>query len=381
MSAPLDMSVRNANIVLADEVIAGGIAVKAGTLSSVDTGASTHGEDFEGDYLVAGLVELHTDHLESHYAPRPGVRWHPIAALQAHDAQIASSGITTVFDALRVGSDAESRRLGTEMRTLADAIHQAKSAGRLRADHLLHLRCEISAADVVAGMTPFIGMPDLKLVSVMDHTPGQRQFVKLEKYREYYQGKTGMSDAEMDAFIAERLEAHETYAPAHRRAVVAMCRDAGIALASHDDATPAHVAEAVEDGVSISEFPTTMAAARAARDGGMSVLMGAPNVVRGGSHSGNVSAAELAAGCCLDILSSDYVPFSLLHAAFRLPQLVDGITLPRAVALVTRNPAAAVGLNDRGEIAPGKRADFVRVGYDGDVPVVRGVWRGGRRVA
>ncbi|MEJ8571969.1 alpha-D-ribose 1-methylphosphonate 5-triphosphate diphosphatase [Microbaculum marinum] len=378
-----DTILTNARIVLAGEIVPGTLVMSEGVIRAVDAGATAvaAAEDLGGDFLIPGLVELHTDHLEGHVAPRPGVSWNPIAAVQAHDAQIAASGITTVLDALRVGTDADTSRLGRHMRTLADAIVTAGANGRLRADHFLHLRCEIAAKDVVEEAEAFLGNPSLKLVSVMDHTPGQRQFVSLDKYREYYQGKVGMSDAEMEAFIAERHALHAANAEPNRRALFELCRRSGIVVASHDDATEEHVAEAVAEGVVLSEFPTTIAAAKAAKDGGLAVLMGAPNVVRGGSHSGNVSAIELAADGLLDVLSSDYVPFSLLHAAFVLPGHVGAIGLPDAIRLVTSNPARAVGLDDRGEIAEGLRADLVQVRFADDVPVVRAVWSNGRRVA
>jgi alpha-D-ribose 1-methylphosphonate 5-triphosphate diphosphatase len=152
-------------------------------------------------------------------------------------------------------------------------------------------------------------------------------------------------------------------------------------LASHDDATAGHVAEAVEQGIRVAEFPTTREAAEASRAAGLGVLMGAPNVVRGGSHSGNVSARSLAEEGLLDILSSDYIPFSLIQSAFFLSEVVDGISLPQTVAMVTKNPAEAVGLSDRGLIEAGRRADLVRVRVDEHIPVVRTVWREGRRVA
>ena len=152
-------------------------------------------------------------------------------------------------------------------------------------------------------------------------------------------------------------------------------------LASHDDATIAHVDEAIEQGIRVAEFPTTEEAARASKDAGLGVLMGAPNVMRGGSHSGNVSARTLAAGGLLDILSSDYIPFSLIQSAFFLGEAVEAISLPQAVAMVSKNPAEAVGLDDRGVIEAGRRADLVRVRVDDHIPVVRTVWREGRRVA
>ncbi|HQF30258.1 MAG TPA: alpha-D-ribose 1-methylphosphonate 5-triphosphate diphosphatase [Hyphomicrobiales bacterium] len=377
-----ELVLTNARIVLVDGVVEGTLVARDGRVAEISEGSVAAGIDCAGDYLVPGLVELHTDHLESHYAPRPGVRWNPIAAIQAHDAQIVSSGITTVFDALRVGSDADSKQLGREMRTLAVAIDGARGAGRLRADHLIHLRCELSASDAAEEAEPFFADPNVRLVSLMDHTPGQRQFVRLDKFKEYYQGKSGMSDTEMDAFIEERLRMHSLYSAANRSSVVAACNEAGIVLASHDDATPAHVREAIGDGVAIAEFPTTVEAARVAHENGLKVLMGAPNVVRGGSHSGNVSALELAHQGLLDVLSSDYVPFSLVQAAFVLPRLARELSLADAIRLVTANPAEAVGLADRGRLEPGRRADIVRVADDGSgVPIVREVWREGRRVA
>ena len=375
---------RNARIVLKNEIIHGSLEVKNGVITAIDEGASSAPSaiDCEGDYLIAGLIELHTDHLEQHFVPRPKVHWNPLAAVQAHDAQIASSGITTVFDALRVGSDGDAKKLGAEMRTLADAIANGVANNRLRADHLIHLRCELSSSDVVSDFEPFLGHPLLKLASLMDHTPGQRQFVSLEKWATYYQGKTGMSDVALAQFMDERMAAQVQYAEPHRRAIVQLCKQAGIALASHDDAIAAHVDEAIKDGVSIAEFPTTLEAAKASHEAGLSVLMGAPNVVRGGSHSGNVSALDLANNGHLDILSSDYVPFSLLQAAFMLPKESQAITLPQALCMVTHNPAKAAKLDDRGRLEVGLRADLVRVQLDEgeDLPLVRSVWRQGTRV-
>jgi len=371
----------NARIVLEDEIVEGSLVLRDGLIADFDTGSSRHGDDVEGDYLVPGFVELHTDHLENHYAPRPGVRWNPVAAVQAHDAQVAGAGITTVFDALRVGMDEDARTSTAEMQNLADAIETAKREDRLRADHLLHLRCEVSAPDVLDGLAGFLDVLPVRLVSLMDHSPGQRQFASLDSYRAFYQGKMGMSDAAYEAFAAKRIAQAEEFSARHRREIVDLCHPRRIAVASHDDATTAHVDEAASDGVSIAEFPTTIEAAAASQAADIRVLMGAPNLVRGGSHSGNVSAASLAEAGHLDILSSDYVPFSLMIAVFALPEIVPSIRLPEAVRLVTRAPAEAVGLTDRGAIRQGLRADIVRVRAGAGVPVVRSVWRHAQRVA
>jgi len=376
-----DLSIRNARIVLADEVVEGSVLVRDGVIAAIEAGPSRLGEDFEGDYLIPGLVELHTDHFENHYRPRPGVTWHAIAALQAHDAQIAGAGITTVFDAVRLRSDAEIGDIGDDVTAQGDAIAQADKEDRLRAEHLVHLRCELPTADVVEQFEAQCEKPVVKLASLMNHTPGARQYVTLEHYIAYYQKRMRFTDAEMAQFIADRQRENDLYAQESHDAILARGREIGLAFASHDDATPAHVEEAVRDGVVIAEFPTTIEAARAAHAAGLAVLMGGPNVVRGKSHNGNISAAELAREGVLDVLSSDYVPFSLMIAAFQLPERVDTISLPQSVAMVTRNPARAAHLDDRGEIAVGKRADLVRVRKADSAPVVRGVWRQGRRVS
>lgn len=371
----------NARIVLADEIVDGSVVIRDGLIADVSRGNVASGEDFGGDYLIPGLVELHTDHLEGHYAPRPKVRWNPLAAVLAHDAQVATSGITTVFDALRVGLDEDSDITAGDMRHLADAIEDGVRKDRLRADHFLHLRCEVSADDCLEGFALFDGDERVRLVSLMDHAPGQRQFVNLENYASYYQGKLKLSDEAFNRFCEKRMGESARNSSRHRVALSQACRSRGIVLASHDDATTEHVDEAIEQGIVVAEFPTTLEAASASKRAGMGVLMGAPNVVRGGSHSGNVSARELAERGCLDILSSDYIPFSLIQSAFFLGEVVDQISLPQAVAMVSKNPAAATGLDDRGEIAIGKRADLVRVRVDEHIPVVRSVWREGRRVA
>ncbi len=372
---------KNARLVLPDSVEDGSLATADGLISDIGGASDAAGHDCEGDFLLPGLVELHTDHLEVHYAPRPKVRWNPVSAVQAHDAQIACAGITTVFDALRVGMDEDADLRAEDMRELADAIETGKEEGRLRADHFIHLRCEVSAPDVMEAYSVFDGDDKIRLVSLMDHTPGQRQFVSLDSYRVYYQGKKGFSDEQMDAFIRSRQERASSLAPEHRKQISEDARSRGIAIASHDDATLAHVNEAIDLNTRIAEFPTTMDAAKASHDANMAVLMGAPNVVRGGSHSGNISARALAEAGCLDVLSSDYVPVSLIQAAFQLADEVGSISLPQAVAMVTSTPAETIGLLDRGRLEVGRRADLVQVRLVGNVPIVRGVWREGRRVA
>ncbi len=372
---------RNAAIVLPDEIVHGSLRLRDGIIADLAPGPSALGEDCGGDTLIPGLVELHTDHIEGHYLPRPKVRWNIMAAIQAHDAQIATSGITTVFDALRVGMDEDALLGSDDMRAMAAAIAAASDGGRLRAEHYIHLRCEVSAPDVLPSFAAIAGHPLIRLASLMDHSPGQRQFVDLATYTSYYKRRLNLSNEAFALFCERRIAESAANSGPNRRGIAALCRAAGIALASHDDATAAHVDEAVGLGITLAEFPTTLEAARAAHRAGLRVLMGAPNIVRGGSHSGNVSAGDLLADGLLDILSSDYVPFSLIQAAFALAD-AGTIPLPAAIRLVATNPAAAARLDDRGAIAVGLRADVVRVRTATDLPpVVAGVWREGRRVA
>ena len=370
----------NASIVLDDEILSGSVLIRDGRIADISEGASRVGEDFEGDYVIPGLIELHTDHLESHYSPRPGVRWMKTEAIQAHDAQVAASGITTVFDCLRMGSDEEGGFELGEMRDMADALATAGRENRLKAEHLIHLRCEVSSADVLDHFDGFESDPHVRLVSLMDHAPGQRQFQTLDQYALYYKTKRGLSDEAFAAFCANRQENSARYAKKHRDAIVGACAARNITIASHDDATIEHVNEAIEYGVRLAEFPTSIEAARASHEAGLSVLMGAPNIVRGKSHSGNISARSLADHGLLDVLSSDYIPLSLIHAPFVLAEGEDGMPLPKAIAMVTSTPARTVGLEDRGRIAPELRADLVRIKGMDNLPVVRSVWREGNRV-
>jgi alpha-D-ribose 1-methylphosphonate 5-triphosphate diphosphatase len=384
MSSHSDFILANARVVLADAVIERGwVAVAEGRIAEIGEGRTPGpAEDLAGDLLIPGLVELHTDHIEAHYVPRPKVHWDPMAAVVSYDAQLATSGITTVLDSVRIWREAGIQEVDGQHDVLSDAIARACDADLLRADHFLHLRCEVPMPDIIADTEKMIGRREVRLMSLMDHTPGQRQFRDEAKLRVYYRGKKGgLTDPELDEMFALRRRYQETHAGPNRRALVEMARRHGIPLASHDDTVPEHVSESITDQVAIAEFPTTAEAATGLHAAGIKVLMGAPNLVRGGSHSGNVATADLAAAGVLDIMSSDYVPSALLLGALRLPEAVPQFDLPAAIRTVSRTPAHAVGLTDRGEIAVGKRADLVRVYSRAGASTARMVWREGRRVA
>jgi alpha-D-ribose 1-methylphosphonate 5-triphosphate diphosphatase len=372
----------NARIVLEGEVIHGAIAFEEGRIVAIDHGAAVPkgAEDCAGDLVLPGLIELHTDNLERHIEPRPGVDWPHAAAIVAHDGELAATGITTVFDALRVGSIPEAdTRYDPYARPLATELLWLREHGALRISHFLHLRAEICSETLLSELAEFGPEDRVGLVSLMDHTPGQRQFRDLSSLRTYLTKKRGMTDADFAAHVETLRALRARHGAAHEAATVSEAGRLGARLASHDDTTAAHVATSAGHGVALAEFPTTLEAAEACRAHGIAVMMGAPNLIRGGSHSGNIAAQDLAEAGLLDILSSDYVPSALLTGALVLGDLWGDPA--RGVACVTRAPAAAVGLADRGHLAPGMRADVIRVHRFGAAGAVRGVWSAGRRVA
>ncbi|HMM08353.1 MAG TPA: alpha-D-ribose 1-methylphosphonate 5-triphosphate diphosphatase [Paracoccus solventivorans] len=372
----------NATLVLPAETLRGHIRLRDGIVADIAGGAQLPAGaiDCGGDLVLPGLIELHTDNLERHLQPRPRAYWPHQAAIIAHDAELAAMGITTVFDALRVGSivsDPEAN-YGEYARELASEIMGLRAQGALRISHFLHLRAEICSETLVDEMARFGPEDRVGIVSLMDHTPGERQFRDLSKLRDYYTGRFAMTDAMFETHVAQMTALRDRLGERHERTAVAEARRYGATLASHDDTTAAQVAVSAAHGVHFAEFPTTEEAARACRDHGILVMMGAPNLVRGGSHSGNVAASALADEGLLDILSSDYVPSSLLTGALMLgDQWGD---LARGVATVTQAPAQATGLADRGRLQVGARADVIRVARIGAAAAVRGTWVQGRRV-
>jgi alpha-D-ribose 1-methylphosphonate 5-triphosphate diphosphatase len=366
------------NIVLEDRTIFGTVTLEGDRIQSVESSGEPMREG--ADFLVPGLIDIHTDNIEHHFMPRPGVKWPAtLAAVLSHDWQMLGAGITTVLDSLSIG-DYDSGGLRTAMLDAAiGGLTEAREAGLLKADHYFHFRCELSDPALLGIVERHVDNPGLRLMSMMDHTPGQRQWHDIALYREFRRKKNARvwSDDEFAAYMTERREHQQRHVPPGRTAIGRAASERGIRLASHDDTTIDDVEAAHADGIAISEFPTTVKAAEKARALGMQIVMGSPNIVLGGSHSGNASATDLADAGLLDILTSDYVPASLLHAAFILA--ARGIALPAAIAMVTARPADSIGLSDRGRIAPGLRADLLQVTLVDNVPVIRGIWVAGRR--
>lgn len=377
-----ELILANATLVLPGDTRRGSVKITDGVIADMAEGAAVPAGavDCGGDYVAPGLVELHTDNLERHIQPRPKVDWPHAAAIIAHDAELASTGITTVFDAMRVGSITRSEsRYGRYARNLASELLELRAADALKISHYLHLRAEVCSDTLVEELEEFGGDDRVGLVSLMDHTPGQRQFRDLAKLEAYVKGKHGMDDEAFLQHVAHLKTLRDTYGDLHEAEAVKSAARFGAVLASHDDTTAGQVAVSAGHGIRLAEFPTTAEAARACHEHGIKVMMGAPNLIRGGSHSGNVAAQELADLELLDIMSSDYVPAALLLAAAKLGEIWGDMA--RGMATVTSAPAQAVELDDRGELAIGKRADVIRFRMRAGAPALAGVWSQGNRVA
>ncbi len=377
-----ELILANATLVLPDETVTGSIRILGETIAQVDTGAAVPkgATDCEGDYVSPGLVELHTDNLERHIQPRPNVHWPHAAAIIAHDAELASTGITTVFDAMRVGSiPSGAGRYGKYARGLSRELWQLREQDALKISHFLHLRAEVCSETLIEELAEFGPEDRVGLVSLMDHTPGQRQFRDMNKLEAYLKGKYAMDDAMFTRHVAQLRGLRERNGKKHETEAVKAARRFGAVLASHDDTTADQVRISAGHGIRLAEFPTTVEAAQACHAYDIKVMMGAPNVIRGGSHSGNVAARDLAELGHLDILSSDYVPSALLLSATMLGELWGNMA--QGLKTVTQTPAQAAGLADRGELRAGLRADLIRFRLRDGIPALSAVWSRGRRVA
>lgn len=372
----------HARLVLPDEVIDGTIVIRADRIAEVQPGRShlSAAQDLGGDHLIPGVVDVHTDNLERQVSPRANARWPSRSAMLAHDVQCAGAGVTTVFDALCLGDLGFDPGRG---QTFLDGVRDLDSlsgAGVLKAQHFLHLRCELPAPDMRGALDPVADHPRVLMVSLMDHSPGVGQYRDIPRYKAMRMRQKNLTEAEVTKRVEELLDQQKRLVGPHRRWVLDRLRHRDLPLASHDDDSVDAVRRNLADGIRISEFPVAMDAALAARDLGLDVIAGAPNIVRGGSHSGNVAAADLVRARAVQAFASDYVPAAMIEAAWRCVE-ETGITLPQAVCMIADAPARMAKLPDRGRIEAGLRADLVQVHPLPGLPVVRRVWCAGDRVA
>ena len=370
----------NARLILPGEFIHGTIILDGTTIADVQPGRS-HAPgaiDCEGDDIIPGIVDVHTDNLERQVQPRANARWPSRSAFLAHDAQCAAAGVTTVLDALCLGD------LGFEQdrdQTFVDGVRdltEMHATGLMKSDHLLHLRCELPAEDMPRMLDTVADHPLVAMISVMDHSPGIGQYRDLARYIKMRVRQTNWDEAQVMRRIEELREKRERVVPGHRAWVLERVAARGLPVASHDDETAEQIAEHARLGIRIREFPVTMEAALAALALNVPVIVGAPNLVRGGSHSGNVSAMEIARAGALDTIASDYVPAGMIEAAYLCAPVIG---LAPAIASITANPARMCRMVDRGRLQAGLRADVVRVRHHAGLPFIRAVWREGARVA
>ena len=373
----------NAQIILRDHIISHGwlainntTIVAFGELPMPPEYINATAIDVNGAYVMPGVIDLHCDIIEKMVQPRPGVMLDTGLALHVTDRLLLSSGVTCEFHSLSL-DDAEFGVRNDEF--VRDFITHINDAQSTLIRHLVHARVEISSTRGTATLATIITEPVVKLVSIMDHSPGQGQYVSDESFRFYVAKTTGRNDSEIDEIIAHKKQQRQ-FIPDRIDTVVALCRQHNIPIATHDDDTVAKITEWNRRNIRISEFPTTMLAAHAAHQSGMLVGMGAPNVLRGKSSGGNLSARDALIDGVVDWLCADYYPSALLPAAFLISQL--GIaTLPEAIALITANPAAAVGMQDTlGQIALGMHADLCIVRVIDNLPIVEMVYVDGKCV-
>lgn len=350
-----------------------------GVLVSVESrGAAPPGAiDGRGAFCLPGLVDTHSDALEKEVNPRPGTSFPLPFALRSFEGRCLAAGITTVFHGVRFQDNVE-RDASLDLAVgLCDVLHARRLAGEVPIDHRVLHRLDARSPEGVDVLERCLVPGEAGLVSIEDHTPGQGQFRDTSSLTRFYRKSNAAagSDGDARAAIEARIETRDRllgHVGPNRTRLAELAHGGTIRLLAHDLVDSDEVAEAAAMGASVAEFPVSEEAARAARDAGLQIVMGAPNVVRGGSHSGNASAADLVRVGLCDGLASDYQPSAMMAAAFRLA-FDDLVPLPVAIGLVTSGPASVAGLDDRGRVEPGLRADLALVTIDGDWPTVRHV--------
>jgi alpha-D-ribose 1-methylphosphonate 5-triphosphate diphosphatase len=328
--------------------------------------------------IAPGFIDLHSDAFERELRPRPTALVPTDLAFTEFDRKLAGHGITTMFHAVTFAEE-DGARFHRESAAVVDAIRALDGLVR----HRVHARYEITDLDAAPTVERLLADGDVDLLSFADHTPGERQFKDRAAYVEYYARAYGIGGERMTQVAERKLQRKTAEGDEVRRAVETLAeaaRQARVPMASHDDDSAEQVAWAEKLGVSIAEFPVNLEALGAARDAGLHTVMGAPNIVRGRSTGQNLAALAALARRALDSLCSDYFPASLLHAAIKLYR-ERHCSLPEALALTSRHPARAVGLDRQlGSLEPGKLADLVVIGAHRGVPVVTRTFRDGQEI-
>lgn len=327
--------------------------------------------DADGRLVMPGVIDLHGDDIEHHHSPRAGATVQPRTALTTADRTNLLNGITTKFHAVAFEEAPDDGRSLATAATLATEISQA---GYTLGDNRLHARCELSDESVSA-VAEIVDSVGVDLLSVMHHAPGDGQYDDESFERHYVEDRNWSADG-VARLARQRAAADPAVRDNRVERIVDLAARAGVPVASHDDESPAAVDRMADHGVTISEYPLTLDAISRADARGLTTVMGAPNLLRGGSLWDNLAADTAIEAGCVDVLCADYHPPSLLAAPF----IDTGESLPTRVNRVTRNPADAVGLTDRGRVEAGARADLLIVDPE-PTPTVERVFVGGESVA
>jgi alpha-D-ribose 1-methylphosphonate 5-triphosphate diphosphatase len=379
MSTNTTTYLTHARIVLNDEIIEdGSLLIEDGNIAAINpevvNGVNTI--NLEGRTLMPGMIDLHCDALEKEVEPRPNVHFPLDFACAQADKRNAAAGITTVYHALSFAHEELGVRNNEFAAEVARAVHDWHPHGLV--DNRVHCRYEITDETGLPILKQLLNQDSMHMISMMDHTPGQGQFKDMAAYRDYLTRTYKKTADEVTIIVERKLEA-ATGAFARMEELAQAAHAAGISVASHDDDCAERVETMSGIGADISEFPITLEAAQAAKAAGMSTIFGAPNILRGKSQSGSMKAIEAIHEGVADCLCADYSPASLIVSVFRIAEQSD-LDLPGAIRLVTSNPARAARLDDRGEIAIGKRADLIAVGKPGGLPQVTEAWSHGSQV-
>lgn len=352
------MWLSDVKLILADRIIENGaLRIENGVIAEISESAGQP----SGFTVFPGFIDMHGDMIELELEPRPKVDFPMEVAVGHLDARLAAAGVTTAYAGVSFSRSAKDGERRSFEHTSAIIRALKENIQGLRVDHRIHARFDMTYTDAIAALESLLVAGAVDLVSVMDHTPGQGQYRNIEKLISY-RIRGGASEAEARARLRAQIE---NAVPAEEMLrnledVSRLCKAHGIAMASHDDDTVRKAYLMADIGAVISEFPVTMEAAQVAKERGLMVAMGAPNAMRGQSYSGNLSAREAHAAGLLHILAADYHPAAILPA-IRALSASDTDGLVGAVRLASKNPAKALGLSDRGEVAVGKRADLVVV--------------------
>jgi alpha-D-ribose 1-methylphosphonate 5-triphosphate diphosphatase len=375
--------IENARVVTPDAVVENaGLVIEDGSIARIDNGRHTIGArriNANGQLLVPGFIDLHSDALEKYIEPRPGSVFPMDSAMVEFDKTLSACGVTTIFHCIAfVFQEARDRSLRTN--GMADHILTKLIELRpwLRTRTKTHLRFDILNLTALPLLKAYARQGHADLLSFMDHTPGQGQYRDTDVYRRRMIKHYGWSRDRINRLIDDRRRERESLADNELFSLSQMYYEHDIPLASHDDDGPQKVAWARRLHAAISEFPVCIEAFDAAKSAGMWTVFGAPNVLRGHSQSGNMSASEIFTSGKGEILASDYAPMSMLHAVFKLSRQ-SNIALNEAIKWITLNPAKAVGLDHRlGSIEEGKRADLVLVNSTARIPHVTMTMAGGK---